>query len=156
MSSRTPALPWRGHLQLLVAHPVFITSRSQDGCCGFRYFTFTSAFQGGMKVGGTWKLYSSEVLSFYLEIETLPTSFLLHLFGQSRFTCLPLTPFSQRKMGQYDGLEQTQLFTYAWNRCLLSWDECISTGWCSVTREDLEWCLLGSQQTVCESKQWNN
>lgn len=91
---------------------------------------------------GTWKPYSSEVLSFSLEIETLPTNFLLHLFGESRFTCLPLTQFSQRKMGQYDGLDQTQLFTYAWNTCLLSWDEWISTGWHSVTREDLEWLLV--------------
>ena len=85
-------------------------------------------------------LWGSVILSW--DRKTLPTSFLLHLFGQSRFTCLLLTPFSQRKMGQYDGLDQTQLFTYAWNRCLLSWDECISIGWCSVTSEDLEWLLV--------------
>lgn len=142
MSSGTPALPWKGHLQLLVSHPVFITSGSQDGYCGFSHFSFTSSFQGRMKVGWYVKalfLWSSVIFSWDRDSsnQLSPTS-----LWREQIHMSTSNPFSQRKMGQYDGLDQTQLFTYAWNTCLLSWDKWISTGWRSVTREDLEWLLV--------------
>lgn len=156
MSSRTPALPWKGHLQLLVSHPVFITSGSQDGYCGFSHFSFTSAFQGRMKVG------------WYVKALFLRSSV---IFSWDRDSSNQLSPISlwreQIHMSTSNPILSKENGTVWWftkHSCsLMPGMHAFSHEMNGFPLVDIllpgkTWsdCLLGSQQTVCESKQWND